>query len=66
MRNTPNKTRLGARGLSSNSVVEYKYANFEANEVNEAYLALDAEITEMQLQLDKFNQTHEFEVDIKL
>lgn len=66
MRNIPLKTRLGARTLSNNAMVEYRYANFDVKAANDAYLKIDAEITEMQLALDKYNQTQEFEIDIQL
>ena len=66
MRNSQKKVRLGARGLSSNAIVEYKYANYDIDEVNNEYLQTDATITAMQLALDKFNASYEFEVEITL
>lgn len=54
------KTRLGARNL--NNLVEYRYINYCMAEVKDDYEKIDNEITAMQLGLDKFNQTFEFDI----
>ena len=67
MRKMSEKTRLNNRGLNgTNPLIEYRYAHFSIGLVSRDYDAVDAEITEMQLALDKFNQTFEFDVDVKL
>lgn len=64
MRNAQPKSRL--RSMYNNSVPEYQYANYDISRVAADYEELDAKITAMQLALDKFNQTFEFDVDIEL
>ena len=48
----------------TSNVPEYKYINFDLNQVKAEYEAISKEIMEMQIALDKYNQTYEFEVDI--
>lgn len=67
MRKLEKKSRLNSHGFgSASTLIEYKYANFDIDKVSGDYEALDAEITSMQLALDRFNQTFEFDVDIEL
>lgn len=47
-----------------NAIVEYKYVNYDLELVKAEYESIDSEIAAMQLALDKFNQTFEFEVEI--
>ena len=47
-----------------NTVVEYEYINYDLDLVKAEYESIDSEIAAMQLALDKFNQTFEFEVEI--
>lgn len=66
LRKTPSKERINSRGFGSNSLIEYRYANFDIKSVNADFDKIDSEITALQLALDKFNQTFEFDVDIEL
>ena len=43
---------------------EYRYINYDLKAVNKDYERIDAEIAAMQIALDKFNQTFEFEVEV--
>ena len=46
--------------MSRNTVPEYRYINYDLEE----YEAVSKTIMEMQMALDKYNQTVQFEVDI--
>lgn len=50
--------------MSRNSVPEYKYINYDLNLIKKEYERISVKIMEMQMALDKYNQTVEFEVDI--
>ena len=50
--------------LSRNSVPEYKYINYDLELVKKEYENVSVKIMEMQMALDKYNQTVQFEVDI--
>ena len=43
---------------------EYRYANYDIDTVKAEYEAVGARIMEMQMALDKHNQTEEFDVEI--
>lgn len=58
------KRRIG-NGYSSKKT-EYKYVNYDLELIKSEYERVDSEISEMQLALDKYNQTFTFEVDIDL
>ena len=45
-----------------NAVPEYRYINYDLELAKKEYERIDKEITEMQIALDKYNQTVEFEV----
>lgn len=65
MRKEEPKTRLETSGFGNKKAVpEYRYINYDMDKVNREYAQIDAEISEMQLELDKFNQTFEFEVEL--
>jgi hypothetical protein len=49
---------------SGNSVPEYRYINYDLNLIKQEYERVSKSIMEMQMALDKYNQTVEFEVDI--
>lgn len=66
MRGYQPKSRLNSRMINGSSTPEYQYTNFKTEDVRAAYKAIDADIMAMQLALDKFNQTFEFDVDIEL
>ena len=55
-----NSSMYGARKVSP----EYQYINFDIEVVKKEYEELDSQIATMQIELDKFNQTFEFEVEI--
>ena len=50
--------------MSRNSVPEYKYINYDLELIKKEYENVSEKIMEMQMALDKYNQTVQFEVDI--
>ncbi|MBR0147716.1 MAG: hypothetical protein IJM23_00810 [Lachnospiraceae bacterium] len=64
MRKKQPKTRVGVAYYSSRSTPEYEYINYDINIVKGEYEQIDAQISVMQIALDKYNQTVEFEVEI--
>ena len=50
--------------MSRNSVPEYKYINYDLELIKKEYENVSVKIMEMQMALDKYNQTVQFEVDI--
>lgn len=65
MRKCEAKTRLSRTYHgSSNAVSEFRYLNYDLNHIREEYERIDRAVTAMQIALDKYNQTVEFEVDI--
>ena len=50
--------------MSRNSVPEYKYINYDLALIKKEYETVSVKIMEMQMALDKYNQTVQFEVDI--
>lgn len=44
--------------------LEYQYINYDLDQVKADYEKLDSKIVAMQIALDRYNQTYEFEVDI--
>lgn len=65
MRKREPKTRINSGLFSAKKTVpEYEYINYDLDTVKKEYERVDAEISAMQLALDKYNQTVEFEVDI--
>lgn len=50
--------------MSRNSVPEYRYINYDLELVKQEYDNVSVRIMEMQMALDKYNQTVQFEVDI--
>ena len=47
--------------MSRNSVPEYKYINYDPELIKKEYESVSAKIMEMQMALDKYNQTVQFE-----
>lgn len=45
------------------SVPEYQYINYDLNLIKQEYERVNRELMEIQIALDKYNQTFEFEVD---
>lgn len=65
MRKRQEKSRVN-EGLfaSRKNTTEYQYINYDLETVNKEYDRIDSEIAEMQIALDKFNQTFEFDLEI--
>ena len=65
MRKRQEKSRVN-EGLfaSRKNITEYQYINYDLETVNKEYDRIDSEIAEMQIALDKFNQTFEFDLEI--
>lgn len=49
---------------SRNTVPEYRYINYDLELIKQEYENVSKTIMEMQMALDKYNQTVQFEVDI--
>ncbi|MDO4344952.1 MAG: hypothetical protein Q4C50_09140 [Eubacteriales bacterium] len=65
MRKRLPKAREGQRSsMSRNSVPEYRYINYDLELIKKEYESISKVIMEMQIALDKYNQTVQFEVDI--
>ncbi len=66
MRKQAPKARVDSYGFSAGSGngAEYKYINYDLDLVKKEYARIDSEIMEMQIALDKHNQTFEFEVEL--
>ena len=59
------KTRINSGLYSSRKTApEYEYVNYDIELVKKEYERIDAEIAAMQIALDKYNQTFEFEVPV--
>lgn len=56
------KTRMNSGYLARKTAPEYQYINYDLDIVKGEYDRIDEEIAIMQIELDKFNQTYEFEV----
>ena len=50
--------------MSRNSVPEYIYINYDLELIKKEYEYISVKIMEMQMALDRYNQTVQFEVDI--
>ena len=57
------RTRHSGTYLMKKAVPEYEYVNYDLELIKAEYDCIDREIAEMQMALDKYNQTFEFEVD---
>lgn len=65
MRKQQPKTRLEQHAFGSRSAApEYQYINYDLDLVKQEYERVTTEIMNMQMALDRYNQTYEFEVDI--
>ena len=65
MRKQLPKTRVEQRlNMSRNAVPEYKYINYNLDLIKQEYERISGLIMEMQMALDMYNQTVQFEVDI--
>ena len=50
--------------MSRNTVPEYRYINYDLDLIKEEYESVSKVIMEMQMALDRYNQTVQFEVDM--
>ena len=65
MRKMEPKTRLNTAFFGSRKPTpEYQYINYDLDLVKKEYERIDGEIAAMQIALDKYNQTFEFEVEV--
>lgn len=65
MRKQQPKTRINSGSFASRKTApEYCYINYDLELIKKEYERIDSQIAEMQLALDKYNQTVEFEVNI--
>ena len=65
MRKCLPKMRESSHAFSSrNAVPEYRYTNYDLDLVKRDYERISKEIMEMQIALDRYNQTFLFEADI--
>lgn len=59
------KRRVSSTIYSSrNAVPEYKYINYDLELIKKEYERIDAKLAAMQIALDRYNQTFEFDVDL--
>ncbi len=60
-----NSTRIRSSGVPRRKTApEYQYINYDLDLIKREYEQIDAEVSAMQIALDKYNQTVEFDVDI--
>ena len=65
MRKMEPQSRVGTVNYSTRRPVpEYRYINYDLDTVKADYDRIDAQLYQMQLALDKYNQTVEFEVEL--
>jgi len=65
LRKNQEKSRKEANYFSGRSASpEYQYINYDLGMVKQDFEKVSQEIMSMQLTLDKYNQTFEFEVEI--
>lgn len=57
------KQRVDGFYNRNNNIIEYEYINYDLDTVKADYEKIDDLIVSMQLALDKYNQTVEFEVE---
>ncbi len=64
MRKQQPKTRINSGMYTARKTApEYQYINYDLDLIKKEYETLDSEIATMQIALDKFNQTFEFDVE---
>ncbi len=65
MRKQLPKTRVEERTFGvRNGVPEYRYINYDLDLVKKEYETISTQIMEMQMELDRYNQTEMFDVEI--
>jgi len=65
MRKAKNKKRLPGSLAGRRDIAEYEYLNYDPKDVDKVYEENYNRVQQIQLALDKVNQTIEFEVDVK-
>ena len=50
--------------MSRNTVPEYRYINYDLDLIKKEYESVSKTIMEMQMALDRYNQTVQFEVNM--
>lgn len=58
------KVRENAGFARETTIIDYRYANYDIEQVNKDYLEISAEIAKAQTALDYINNTVEFEIEI--
>ena len=64
MRKQLPKTRETTSNMSRNAVPEYRYVNYDLDLVKQEYERVSQNVMELQMALDQYNQTVQFEVDL--
>ena len=64
MRKQLPKTRETTSYMSRNAVPEYRYVNYDLDLVKQEYERVSQNVMELQMALDQYNQTVQFEVDL--
>lgn len=64
MRKQLPKAREERSYMNRNAVPEYRYINYDLGLIKQEYETVSKSIMEMQMALDRYNQTAQFEVDI--
>lgn len=64
MRKQQPEARVEQIAYSRTVMPEYRYINYDLELIKQEYEKYSLEIMNMQMALDRFNQTYEFEVDI--
>ena len=65
MRKAKDKTRLSGMTAGRRDIAEYQYLNYNPKDVDKIYEENFSRVQQIQLALDKVNQTVEFDVDVK-
>lgn len=58
------KVRESAGYSRGNTVIDYRYANYDIEQVNKDYLAVSEELAKAQTALDYINNTAEMDIDV--
>ena len=66
MRKFQQKSRVDAYYSSNTVAPEYRYTNYDIELVKKDYDRINQYVAQMQLALDKYNQTVEFDVDVDI
>ena len=64
MRDAMPKARISSSYSSGGSIIDYRYANYDIEEVSRYYTELSEILAKAQTSLDLVNNTVEFEIDI--